>query len=175
MTNNKFFSDSIIKTSKAQAPQNWWQLKQSLRSFLEFFIWTLMLSVCNLYWVHNGRGSGPPKEKEDCKKQCWGCAFCYHSSSTFDLGFILSSSKSLQSTYQKYRLKLGRIMTPHKLIFEWECFIFKPCSRMKILPNSWKFKLRKKTRDMTPVWVVPTELQGNVVWTLLFCKTYYLL
>lgn len=41
----------------------------------------------------------------------WGCAFCYRSSSTFDLGFILSSSKSLRNTYQKYRLRLGKIMT----------------------------------------------------------------
>lgn len=92
-----------------------------------------------------------------------------------DLGLILSSSKSLQNRYQKYRLSLEKIMTPHKLLFEREYFIFKPCSRMKILPCSWKFKLRKNTQNMTPVWLVPRELQGNFVWTLVFHKTHYLL
>lgn len=64
------FYGSIIKASKAKAPKNWWQLiHRFFGGFLEFFICTFTYSVCNLYWVHNGRCSGSPEEK-GCNKQC---------------------------------------------------------------------------------------------------------
>lgn len=147
------FSVSVIQRSQTQTPprkKTWQEQKQqsSLR-----FICTSVFSFCNMYCIHNSRHGDTSCEREDCSKQCISEFVLFVI--TFPILLIQGSYLALANLYRTHTRNIGyawgEIVTSHKLFFLWERFILKPCSRMKILPRSQKFKQRKKTQDLTSV------------------------